>query len=220
MRLFSRLKESVPKAKLLATLQLTLRGVPFIYYGEEIGIPNVNIKPKKSKDPIGQKFSWLPFSQIKSLGFAITRDGCRTPMHWNNKKNAGFSKAREDELWLPISQTHRKRNAINEEKNLNSLFHCYKNLLTTRKKYSCLQVGTLELLELQNLDEKILSYKRLTSKEELAIFLNFSHSEESIKMPIKNMSRIFSTKHLESHQNEKKTAITLLPYEGVIYKIR
>ncbi len=72
-------------------MQLTLRGVPFIYYGEEIGMPNVKFKLKTSEDPIGRKFSWFPMPQLSRLiRFSLTRDRCRTPMQWNNEKNAGF----------------------------------------------------------------------------------------------------------------------------------
>ena len=67
MRYISQLKGNIQKAKVLATLQFTLRGVPFIYYGEEIGMSNVKFKLKTSKDPIGRKFSNFPFPLISKL---------------------------------------------------------------------------------------------------------------------------------------------------------
>ena len=64
-----------------AVLLLTMRGTPFIYYGEEIGMPNVEIPADRKRDPVG-------------------RDGCRTPMQWNASRNGGFTTA--SEAWLPL----------------------------------------------------------------------------------------------------------------------
>ncbi|TFF89137.1 MAG: alpha-glucosidase [Promethearchaeota archaeon] len=219
MRLISRLKEDVRKAKLLATLQLSLRGVPFIYYGEEIGIPNVNIKLKNSKDPIGKKFSWLPFSQIKRLGFALSRDGCRSPMQWNNEKNAGFSE--ESTTWLPISQEFEERNVQNELKDPNSLLNVYKSLLEIRNTHISLQEGTLNLIDMENLNYEILSYKRESSEEEIYIFLNFKEAKHKFNFPDSDsqIEVIFSTHSELTYKNSIiLPKIEIQPYEGLIIK--
>ncbi|MBU1011548.1 MAG: alpha-glucosidase, partial [Bacteroidetes bacterium] len=79
------------KAKILAVLLLTLRGTPFIYYGEEIGMQNQKIKRKHISDPLGKKF-WPLFSG---------RDKSRTPMQWTNEENGGFTKGTP---WLPLNR--------------------------------------------------------------------------------------------------------------------
>ncbi|MHA2430982.1 MAG: alpha-glucosidase [Promethearchaeota archaeon] len=160
-RYISLINTDIQKAKILATMQLTLRGIPFIYYGEEIGMLNVDFKLKESQDPIGQKFSFFPIPLIsKLIGFSLTRDRCRTPMQWNSELNAGFSVDYQIKPWLKVPETYKKINVAKQEKNSSSLLNCYKRLLTTRKANRLLQEGQFEFLTQNRLKKKCLAYRR------------------------------------------------------------
>ncbi|MBA7540618.1 Oligo-1,6-glucosidase [subsurface metagenome] len=220
-RYISRLKDNIQKAKILATLQLTLRGVPYIYYGEEIGMSNVKFKLRTSEDPIGRKFSKFPFPIISNLiGFSLTRDRCRTPMQWNVENNTGFTPNPEVKSWLKISDNYKKINVSNEEKNPESLLNCYKRLIEVRGDNISLQEGSFEFINLGKLNNKSIAYKRIHEEQELFVYLNFSGKEILLKTPKSSPELIFST-----HSSRKKLDvddldgyINLNPLEGVIFK--
>src|SRR5437660_9301381 len=107
-------------AKMMATLYLTLRGTPIMYYGEEIGMENNDPKSKDDvKDPIG-KLGWP-----KEKG----RDGERTPMQWDDTANAGFSRSNP---WLPVPPSYKTHNVATELKDPNSILSFYKQVLALR----------------------------------------------------------------------------------------
>jgi alpha-glucosidase len=103
--------EDDERLKVLATLILTLRGTPFLYYGEEIGMRDIPIERKSDVlDPVGRQF-W-PFYK--------GRDGCRSPMQWNAERNAGFSDAKP---WLPVDSNHHWRNVDSQSVDPDSLLN-------------------------------------------------------------------------------------------------
>ena len=220
-RYISRLKNDVQKAKLLVTLQLTLRGVPYIYYGEEIGMFNVRFNLKTSEDPIGRKFSKFPFPQIsKLIGFSLTRDRCRTPMQWSNELNAGFTPNPQADTWLKIAENYREINVYNEQKNPNSLLNCYKNLIKLRNETICLQEGSFEFINPEKFNKKCIAYKRIHSVDEIYVFLNFSRKELLLKSLKPEPKLLFSTKvnRNEVLNEKKKIYFRLNPFEGIIFQ--
>jgi glycosidase len=90
-RFLSRIGEDNRMASLLALFQFTTRGVPVTYYGEEIGMLEVRLPNSTSRDPIGRRFNWVPQFLLDWLNLSANRDGCRTPMHWDDHEHAGFS---------------------------------------------------------------------------------------------------------------------------------
>lgn len=114
-RLASRMsKTNLPLAALLL---LTLPGMPFLYYGEELGMEDSEIPNAYRSDPLAKR------------GF--DRDAVRTPMQWNDKNNAGFS---DGEPWLPVNRNHQDINVEHELKNKDSLLSLYRRLIDLRKK--------------------------------------------------------------------------------------
>ncbi len=207
-RLISRQKDDKEKAKLLAVLLLTIRGTPFIYYGEEIGMLQTKVPKDKQLDPISKIKIWgIP------LGFLYGRDGCRTPMQWDDSPiNAGFSNDPKIVPWLPIGQNENKnvRNELRDEKSMLTFF---KKLLKVRKQNESLQIGQLSISRDSN--SNLLIYERSFQKQQLTIFLNFSRKKQNIVTPNKKSKQIFSTKLFEE-QKEISGKITLQPYEGLI----
>jgi oligo-1,6-glucosidase/alpha-glucosidase len=219
-RYLSLLNGDIRKAKLLATMQFTLRGVPFIYYGEEIGMENVKFKLKTSEDPIGRKYAKFPYPQIsKLIGLSLTRDCCRTPMQWNGEPNAGFSRDKEAIPWLKVSDNAKKVNVELETNNIDSLLSVYKKLLKLRKENVSLQEGRFEFIELEGKNTDCFAYQRLYLDQKIFIYLNFTKKDLLIESPKEKPTLLFSTlfnrKTLESNNSSGK--IKLTPFEGIIF---
>ncbi|MFX0105228.1 MAG: alpha-glucosidase [Candidatus Hodarchaeota archaeon] len=220
-RYISRLNNNIQKAKILTTLQLTMRGVPYIYNGEEIGMSDVKFALKTSEDPLGRRLSKFPVPQVaKLLRFSLTRDRCRTPMQWNDDPNAGFSSNPDAQTWLKVSENYKKINVAKEEKDPSSLLNCYKRLLKVRRENIALQDGKLEFIELRKLGKKSLAYKRIYNTQEIVIYLNFSNKEIILKTPIQKPKLIFSTLSNRTALNPDlyNGNIKLIPLEGIILR--
>jgi oligo-1,6-glucosidase/alpha-glucosidase len=221
MRRITRLGNNLLKAKLNCAFQMTVRGVPFAYYGEEIGQVSHSIPIKKSQDLIAIKYKKIP-EFIWNFGRnviheSINRDDCRTPMQWNDGPNAGF--AREDVVpWLPVTPSFQERNV---EKNLtddDSILHCYQRFLHFRQEIPCLNSGLLELLNIPNTSQDVLAYKRSiqeeNAKQEVEVYLNFGVKPISFKISKDSMQLLVSTtinsKPISGNQ------ILLSSYEGIV----
>jgi alpha-glucosidase len=134
-------------AKVLATLLLTSRSTPLMYYGEELGMStSVPTRKEDVKDPIG--ITGWP----KEKG----RDGERTPMQWNGEKNAGFSTA--STTWLPIGVDYKTVNVRVEEGEPDSMLNWYKTLIAFRRSNPALRNGTMVMLDKNN--PSVLSFVR------------------------------------------------------------
>jgi alpha-glucosidase len=219
MRFITRLNDDVQKAMLAATLQLTLRGIPFIYYGEEIGMPNSKISLRKSQDPVGRKFWWMPISQSKKLGFSLTRDGARTPMQWSTEPNAGFSPNPDIKPWLKVSDSYLTINVETEQGDPNSLLNCYKRLIATRKENIALQEGSFEFLQLPQLERQCLAYRRVHPDQALEIFLNFTSKQLKLPVPLDRDNVVFSTHRTNTgeYSFQIREGNYLAPWEGIIF---
>ena len=218
-RFLSLLKGDIEKAKLLITMQLTLRGVPYIYYGEEIGMKNVKFKLKTSEDPIGKKFSNFPYPQLTSLiGLSLTRDRCRTPMQWSAEYNTGFSTNKHIKPWLKISDDYQEINVELERGQPGSLLNLYKKLILMRKENIALQEGIFRFIGLGEYNSTCVAYQRSHQEQELSIYLNFSKKELFIDFFKDKASLLFSTildkKSLELDISNEMIKIN--PFEGII----
>ncbi len=156
------------RLKLLACMHLTLRGTPYLYYGEEIGIRDIKLKRNEVQDPIGKR-KWST-----SKG----RDGCRSPMQWNDAPYAGFSKVTP---WLKVNPDYAMRNVEAQKSDPASLLNTYKTLLKIRKEHTALYAGDLQLHPLKN--EAVLVYERKTEDEHALIALNFSNQDQTVDLP-------------------------------------
>jgi len=173
-RLLSKIGGDIRIAKLLALFQLTLRGVPVVYYGEEIGMQDVELSAKDAKDPIGRQYAWLPRLIANSLGLYLNRDGCRKPMQWDGTKNAGFCPD-EIEPWLPVHGNHVTENVTREGDEPNSLLNVYRTLLNYRKQSEALSAGSLQLLEESLKGKNLLAYFRESNNEKVLVVINFGN---------------------------------------------
>ena len=177
-RSITRLDNDIEKAKMLALFQLTVRGVPFTYQGEEIGMTTANIPVEKGLDPLAAGYTNMPKWLLNKMPFLPNRDNCRTPMQWDTTLNAGFSKS--DKTWLPAQNNYVEINVQDQMQDPNSLLHTYQSLLQLRKSYKVLQEGALQIKEGSGFPKEVLSFIRKLDTDELFICLNFSKKEQTI----------------------------------------
>ena len=207
--------------KMLATVLHGLQGTPYIYQGEEFGITNPyfddinkyrdveshNIYKIKEKEGLSNK-------EILDILMQKSRDNSRTPMQWNNSKNAGFTTGTP---WIGIPDNYRKINAeaaLNDE---NSIFYHYKKLINLRKNEELMVIGKYEDIDLEN--EKVYAYRRVGDNGELVIISNFYENpvEFDVKgLNLNNAEVLLSNYKTEPEISEEK--IFLKPYEAVIFK--
>lgn len=177
-RSIHRLDGDVHKAKLLHLLQLTVRGVPCMYYGEEVGMTDAKFPFATALDPIPHKFKFLPRFIFDALGLTINRDEVRTPMQWDGTRNAGFSSA--EKAWLPVHENYRAINVETQDKDENSLLHIIRALLKIRGEERALQEGSLELIE--GLPENVLGYTRIVEGGRMSVLLNFDEGKKEFQI--------------------------------------
>jgi len=226
-RRFSVLNEDIRKAKINTVLQLTLRGVPFIYYGEEIGMRQGRIPPKDTRDAVARHIGTVPAAKIKLINRlnngAVQRDGCRTPMQWDSSANAGFT-VPAGESWMPINDDSVWVNVAEQMEREDSLYSCYKKLLKLRGHHTALRRGTLQLLPEKKLPKKVLGYIRSTSEgEKVLVLLNFSSKKRPLPRPLSEFLPsggtqhfLFSTWDNRSPEGPLKGPLVLHAYEGLI----
>lgn len=201
----SRLKGNMEQSKLLHFLQFTVRGIPFMYYGEEIGMENLTIPLKNGLDPIAKKYNFLPQFIVNQITDTINRDEVRTPMQWNGKENAGFSSHKN--TWLPVHPNYKTINVATEMADEKSLLNLIKSILSIRKMHLPLQIGQFSWFDITNLPKEILAFERKHGNEKLIIFINFSKNTKTINCPI-GYSLIFAEK-ISLKTNENTNEIVL-----------
>lgn len=189
-------------ARTMAMMQLTLPGLPIIYYGDEIGMADTDIPPGKVQDPLEK--------QVPGKG--LGRDPERTPMQWTQDTNAGFSSA---EPWLPINQGYMTVNATTESEDSASMLELYKSLISLRSGSSALKHGTYKS---HTIHRDIFCYQRSHSGENLLIILNFSADPLNLNHSLLNGKLIQST---DSDRNKTDIVNELLvsPNEGIILQL-
>ncbi|MHA1792013.1 MAG: alpha-glucosidase [Promethearchaeota archaeon] len=224
MRRISRLGGDIQKAKLSVALQLTARGIPFIYYGEEIGMEQHDIPIKESKDVVAKQFHYVPQfipNLVKKIfKESINRDECRTPMQWNDSANAGFC-PESASPWLPITKSFKERNVATEEKQPDSLLNCYKRFLRARRNTPALNSGALYLQENKKTSGNVVHFIRSTKNQDenstdAHVFLNFGNKNEKIRPPEGKMKFLVSTTIQSLATEVRGEAIKLAPWEGLV----
>jgi len=213
-------------ARISLALVLTLKGTPFLYYGEEIGMTNFLLKHiDQVLDPLGK---WIYQMDVNSLGAApdkaldyavrFSRDQCRTPMQWSNAPNAGFSPAGV-QTWLPANPNYAQGiNVEDQLSNPGSLLQYYRNLLRVRRQNSALITGDFKLLHKKEQD--YMAFLRRNESQTCLVILNMSDRSHTIQFD----SGKKLTKPLFSSQDRKiptdnLSSLPIDPYEVYIAEI-
>ena len=214
-RAFSRYADGINNdkiAKVIATMELTLRGTPIMYYGEEIGMENYDpLRKEDVQDPIG-KIGWP-----KEKG----RDGERTPMQWTDSLNAGFSTGHP---WVPIALNYPTHNVWNESRDKDSLLAFYEKLIALRKTNAALVHG--KYVGLNSDDKNVLSYLRQSESESVLVVLNMSKTAQTISFDLKpqgvktHSGRVLLNSLPDKKQQKQLQGLKLEPYQAIIMQVR
>jgi len=199
-----RKKHFIEKSKVMAVLLLTLKGTPFIYYGEEIGMTNGTFRKDQIADPLGKKF-W-PFFK--------GRDRARTPMQWTPGINSGFS---DSKPWLPVNKDHLTSNVETETKDLSSIYNLYKNLIALRNDSPILQSG--DWIPVIKGEKGVLAYFRILNEEKIFVLLNFRKRSGKIFMPLTKRGIVLISTHRKEGKSITSGIEKVLPFEATVFRI-
>lgn len=177
VRSISLLNDDVQKAKTLSLLQLSLRGVPFYYQGEEIGMHTGDIPMAEALDPLAAAFEWVP---DYLAGMLFNRDNCRTPMQWSGGVNAGFTSP-DVQPWLPVLPSAATINVKQQQNDPQSLLKTNQQLLRLRRKSSPLQWGSLRWLTDHN-EGGLLGFERIYQDESVQVIINFLEEKQQLEI--------------------------------------
>lgn len=172
-------------AKMLAGMIHFMRGTPYIYQGEEIGMLNAHY-PSIEKYRDVESLNYYQILLAKGMTdkealeilAARSRDNSRTPMQWDNGIYGGFS---EVEPWLPMSAAFRQEITVQtQQKDKDSVLNFYKKLITMRKRYPVIAKGEISFLETET--DKVLAYKRTLNDQKMAVLCNLDGKKQKMKI--------------------------------------
>ena len=207
--------------KMLATVLHGLQGTPYVYQGEEFGMTNPYFDKIEKYQDVESKNMYkilrdkgLSEEEVLDILMQKSRDNSRTPVQWNDTKNAGFTSGTP---WIGIPENYKKINAENALKDNNSIFYHYQNLIQLRRTEELLITGRYEDIDLEN--KKVYAYKRIGENEELIVISNFY--DEVTEFDVKGLDLekafILLSNYVQSPEI-KEDKIILKPYESIILK--
>lgn len=203
--------------KMLATLIHCLRGTPYIYQGEEIGMTNPHFKSIEQYRDV-ESLNHYQILQDKGMtkeqALMIldvhSRDNSRTPMQWDDSINAGFTTGTP---WIQTADNYTEINVKNSLEDKNSIFYYYQKLIQLRKNYDVIAYGDIKPLLRE--DKRVFAYERNYKGQKLIVICNFYSTTYEIELPydLSNYKCI-----LNNYKNEAKAKkIALKPYETLVY---
>ena len=199
-------------AKALATILFTLRGTPFIYQGEELGLTNAPFDSIDAYDDISSRGQYDlaradGLSDKEALRFVqkFSRDNARTPMQWNSSKNAGFTSG---EPWLPVHKDFKTCNVEIEARDSDSVLNFYRKLSAFRNSSEVLIYGEYE--ELYPSNEELYIFTRTLGDKKICTVVNFTTHKVAFPAQITGGKKI-----LGNYADEKSY---LRPTEAIIYE--
>ena len=211
----------VESAKMLATLLHGMKGTPYIYQGEELGMTNVRFEDINEyndietlnmyKDRISKGYS---HDEIMASIYAKGRDNARTPMQWDSTENAGFTTGKP---WLKVNKNYKFINAEDCLQDKDSIFYHYKKLIEIRKHNDTIIYGDYKLLLPE--DKNVFAYSRELNGDKIVVVCNFYNKEINLnfKEDFNNVEILLS--------NYKDSSILmkdlkLRPYEAIMYRVK
>lgn len=201
-------------AKMLAVFVLTLRGTPFIYQGQEIGMTNVTYKHmEETKDPMVPmvyrmiRGFRLPRFVAEPIALFLGRDHARTPMQWTDEAHAGFSTT---EPWLAENPNYTSINVAQNLRDETSIYHFYRRLIALRSRIPALVDGTIRFKRERSW---VLHYTRYLGNKHYAVVMNLSAKPQKVRGKVRG--EVVMTNY---SRTELDGRLLLEPYEAIIYK--
>ena len=211
----------VLSAKMLATLLHGMKGTPYIYQGEELGMTNVRFEDINEyndieslnmyKDRLSKGYT---HDEIMESIYAKGRDNARTPMQWDNSENAGFTTGTP---WLAVNKNYDEINAKQCLEDENSIFHHYRKLINIRKNNDTIIYGDYTLLCPE--DENIFAYTRELNGDKILVVCNFYDKEVTFNFngDFNHADILLSNYNDSSTLNER---LKLRPYEAIMERVK
>lgn len=191
-------------ARVAAALLLTQRGTPFIYYGEELGLPDTRIRRDQIKDPPGLRF-WPLYRG---------RDACRAPFPWNGGPNGGFSRGTP---WLPLASGFEGRTAERQRRDPRSVWSFYRDLLALRRASAALRRGSFAIV---GQSRGGLAYVRSLDGEQALVALNLGPGPARLELRAGVAPegwRLALSAHLDRAASVSHSAVDLGPYQVGVF---
>jgi len=204
-------------AKMLATCIHMMRGTPYIYQGEELGMTNPNYNNiQQYRDVESLNYYKILLERGKSEQQALeilsarSRDNGRTPMQWSAEKNAGFT---EGKAWIEAANNYQTINVEAQITDEHSIYSYYKKLINLRKNKDVISKGNIEFFEKENAD--VIAYKRTYEGKEIIVLNNMVSTETIIttKLSLINYNKILGNYKKSNIMNNK---VVLKPFETVV----
>ncbi len=202
-------------AKLLCTLLLSMRGTPFIFMGDEIGMTNTRLNSVAESQDIETQNGWREAQKIgtseseflKAVNYA-GRDNARTPMQWNSGELAGFTTGVP---WMPLNPNHKQIHVEAQQNEANTILNYFRAMTRLRKAHPVLTYGAYRPLDTGN--DSLFLFFRERQQEKMLIVLNFSNQVANLP----NQVIPFLTNRLMGNYPEVKYPQELQPWEARIY---
>lgn len=211
-------------AKAIATLYFMMQGTPFIYQGQEIGMTNVQFPTIDDYDDVSTRNFYQeeveagkPIEEVMKVIWETSRDNSRTPMQWNDERNAGFTSGTP---WIGVNPNYKEINVEQALKDPDSIYHYYKKLIELRKDNEVLIYGSYDLILPEH--EQIFGYVRSLGDETYIILTNLFGQSTDLELPEeftgKQAKLVLSNYEAESDV-ETLGSMTFRPYEARVYLI-
>ena len=210
-------------SKMLTTFIMTMRGTPYYYYGDELGMTNIRFN---KIDDYRDVQTLNEYQHEKNIGGDMdaylnrkafeSRDNGRTPFQWNSTTNAGFTTGTP---WINVNPNYTTINEVAEDKDLNSVLNYFRKMVQLRKDNLVLVYGKYTLLDKNN--PQVYAYTREGEGKKMLIVLNFSSADATtdIGINISNAKMVLNNYKSAPVNNVNKTSIRLRPYEAIVYEL-
>ncbi|HEL1117511.1 TPA: alpha-glucosidase [Streptococcus equi subsp. zooepidemicus] len=187
-------------AKAMAILLHLMRGTPYIYQGEEIGMTNYPFERLSDVNDI-ESLNYAKEAMANGMSEELVldsicrvgRDNARTPMQWSSQKNAGFSTA--DQTWLPVNPNYQEINVASALADPDSVFYTYQKLIQLRQTQDWLVEADYQLLQTS---DKVFAYKRQFGRETYLVVVNLSNQEQFFEESLHKAQVIISNTDVQA----------------------
>ncbi|MDI5896740.1 glycoside hydrolase family 13 protein [Flavobacterium yafengii] len=207
-------------SKMLSTFIMTMRGTPYYYYGDELGMTNIRFDSIANYHDVDTRNKYIG---LKNKGGDLkaflegqkqtSRENGRTPFQWDATKNAGFTTGKP---WLKVNPNYNLINAEAQEKDPNSTLNYFRTLVQLRKKKPVLVYGKYTLLDRGN--PNVFAYTRELEGKKVLVLLNFSDKESSFNIGISTTKSKIILNNYTGTKNLKKNV--LRPYEAALIELK
>ena len=207
---------------MLGTVSLLLRGIPFIYQGQEIGMQNVSFGRIEDYDDISTidqyhiaREAGLSHEEALSVCEKMSRDNARTPVQWNGEEHAGFTTGTP---WLKVNPNYKKINVADQEKDENSVLHYYRKLVAARKSDAYREVFTYgEFVPVYEDSDSVMAYYRVLGEKRILAAANFG--KERVEIPLEYPVKQIVLSNKAGVSSIKENLLTLQSCEVIVLQM-